>query len=151
MIKNNTNSSLMTIVCAVAVIILSVAVNAAEEERVKPEKEFHGARVVNITADDLPLRDVTVQRGTTVVWLNNTKRILEIDFIGKQVTLACSSPVNFFVNDEGSYSSVKIMPNALSSLCFVQEGQYEYQVVVRTPPGPSSAIRKKLAGKVIVE
>jgi hypothetical protein len=67
-----------------------------------------------------------------VIWVNNARSILEVFFLDKKVTLACGSPVNFFVGENGAYESGKIPYGGTASLCFTQKGTYEYIVTVNT-------------------
>jgi hypothetical protein len=78
--------------------------------------------------------------------------VAEIQFIDKQVTLACKSPTHFVVDDEGVFISSKISPGAVASLCCVQKGTYKY-VVLREPrrTDPAKAPRELLEGTITVE
>jgi plastocyanin len=68
--------------------------------------------------------------GTTVIWVNNARSILEVQFLDKKVTLACGSPVNFFINADGAYESGKIPFGGTASLCFLEPGTYDYMLRV---------------------
>ncbi len=68
--------------------------------------------------------------GTTVIWVNHSKSPLEVLFLDKKVTLACGSPVNFFVGKDGAYESGKIPFGSTASLCFTEKGKYDYIVKV---------------------
>jgi len=68
--------------------------------------------------------------GTTVIWVNHSKSPLEVLFLDKKVTLACGSPVNFFVGKDGAYESGKIPFGSTASLCFTEKGRYDYIVKV---------------------
>jgi len=77
-----------------------------------------GVRIITLTSNV----------GTTVVWLNRDRSPVEILFLDKKVTLACSSPVNFFVGKGGAYESAKIPFGGTASLCFTEKERYEYVV-----------------------
>ena len=64
--------------------------------------------------------------GTTVIWVNYSRRPGEILFLDKKVVMACSSPVNFFIGKDGAYESAKIPFGGTASLCFTEKGKYEY-------------------------
>ncbi len=64
--------------------------------------------------------------GTTVIWVNYSRRPAEILFLDKKVVMACSSPVNFFIGKDGAYESAKIPFGGTASLCFTEKGKYEY-------------------------
>jgi len=77
--------------------------------------------------------------GITVIWVNHSKYPVEVVFTEKQVVLACGSPMNFFVNKEGSYESHKIPSGGTASLCFTEKGRYVY----KTKPSKNFPLGKK--------
>ncbi len=50
--------------------------------------------------------ELTVEAGTTVIWINDSRSVMEIQFEGKQVTMACKSPVHFVIDEKGDFSYV---------------------------------------------
>lgn len=97
--------------------------------------------------------ELTVKPGTTVVWVNDSRAQLELKFEGKQVTLACKSPVHFIVDEDGSFISDRIPQDSVASLCFVEKGEFNY-VLRKVPTGGNSETRsniKEFKGKVIVQ
>jgi len=126
----------------------------AQQGGVPDDIPFQGGKVITLKkmiADANAVTAVSVKLGTTVIWLNDTSRVIEIEFVGKQVTMACGSPVGFFVNEEGSYTSQKIVPKAVVSLCFVEKGEYPYVLLLRTLQGADPLQGKNFRGKIIVE
>jgi plastocyanin len=102
--------------------------------------------------------EVTIVPGTTVVWVNNSRATLEIQFEGKQVTTACKSPVHFVLDEQGSFISNRIPEGSVASLCFLEKGEFNY--VARKAWGawsgsgggmPSRENIKEFKGKVIVK
>ncbi len=93
-----------------------------------------------------------IEPGTVVVWLNQYKGEVKVTFPQKKVTLACKSPVNFSINDEGVFVSKDIPFGAVASLCFVERGTFEY-FIERTPM--STTWRKsdhfRFEGKIVVK
>ena len=79
------------------------------------------------------------EAGTTVIWVNHSKFPVEIVFTEKQVVLACGSPMNFFVNKEGTFESHKIPSGGTASLCFTEKGRYVY----KTKPSKKFPLGKK--------
>ncbi len=137
--------------CLIAICLNAKNLQGAE---IKPDMKLHGSKIINVTNDNLGPRKLTVDRGTTVIWLNNTQSIMEIEFTGKQVTLACGAPVRFFVNESGSFTSHKILPNGVASLCFIDEGEYDYEVKFLPfggGQGPGAIVKRPNKGKVIVK
>ncbi len=136
---------------------------SGQEGKILPEKRIPEVRIIRF--DHVVDTTVPVERikpGTTVVWVNDiTGVMLEIQFTGKQVTLACKSPVHFIVDENESFISNKIPFGAVASLCIIEKGQYDY-IVKRTasvkgvsyglgPSGSRQPYYKDLTGKIIVE
>jgi plastocyanin len=137
--------------CLLPLVFKPTPVLGAE---IKPEMKLHGAKVITIRSDEFDLRTLTVDSGTTVVWINTTsQRQIELEFTGKEVVMACGAPVGFFVNEKGSYSSGKISPGSTASLCFIEKGEYNYEVELKNlaPFGGKAATSKTFKGKVIVK
>ena len=102
--------------------------------------------------------EVTIAPGTTVVWVNNSRDTLEVQFEGKQVTAACKSPVYFVLDEQGSFISNRIPQGSVASLCFVEKGEFNY--VARKAWGwnmrsgggmPQREQIQEFKGKVIVQ
>jgi hypothetical protein len=103
----------------------SVQTVQGAEETVQPKIQH---KVVRLFEKDITPKTLTVDRGTTVIWINDFNSIAEIAFTDKKVTLVCKSPVRFAVDDSGTYVSEKIFQGAVASLCFIESGEFEYQV-----------------------
>jgi len=71
---------------------------------------------------------IIIKRGTTVIWLNYSRDPMEIKFQTQKVTTACREPINFFIAKNGSYQSNPIKTGAVASLCFIEKGEFEYQL-----------------------
>ncbi len=119
--------ALAVCVCLALVAVCSVQAQAQTANKVVPEKKSEGHQVVQINryfALDPAL--AMVKPGTTVIWMNLSESIVEIQFTGKAITLACKSPTHFIVDEEGSFISDRIPPSAVASLCFIEKGTYNY-------------------------
>ena len=82
----------------------------------------------------------------------NTDHFAEIDFTGKQVTLACKSPTNFVVGEDGSFISNRIPQGAVASLCFIDKGTYNYEL--RRGPRTTASVKTDqptVHGTIVVE
>jgi plastocyanin len=95
------------------------------------EKETEELKVINkiITLSTYQgLQPTTLESspGTTVIWVNHSRQPAEILFLDKKVTLACGSPVNFFIGKDGAYESAKIPFGGTASLCFTEKGKFDY-------------------------
>jgi hypothetical protein len=66
--------------------------------------------------------------GTTVVWINISSFPVEIIFLGKKVTLACGSPINFSIDKDGAFHSAIIPRGGTASLCFIERGTFTYKI-----------------------
>ena len=74
----------------------------AAEEDVEELKVIN--EIVRISAKEGAFpSNLTSKPGTTVIWVNNARSTLEVLFLDKKVTLACGSPVNFFIGSDKTY------------------------------------------------
>lgn len=138
--------------CCLA-FVLSAGIACAQAEKVAPEQKIAAHQVIRLhPLAGLDPKTATVKAGTTVIWINESGGIAEIQFIDKQVTVACKSPTHFVIDDEGVYISNKISPGAVASLCFVEKGTFKY-VVLREArrTDPVKAPRDSVEGTIIVE
>ena len=120
-----------------------------EEKKVKKHQIVRIHYLGGITPSEL-----TVEPGTTVVWVNDARSPIEIQFEGNQVTAACKSPVHFIVGEKGSFIPNRIPQGSVASLCFVDKGEFNY-VARKIHMGTSSmdhrANIKEFKGKVTVK
>jgi plastocyanin len=126
------------VVMFVCIIVLSGIMSTAEEkgaaQQAAPGTEEEvtiSNRIVKINEKEGASPSILVTSvGTTVIWVNYSKSPLEVLFLDKKVTLACGSPVNFFIGKDGAYESGKIPFGSTASLCFTEKGKYDYIVKV---------------------
>jgi plastocyanin len=137
---------------AMAGMLFAVTSVQAQNEKIVPEMQGTGHQVIrlNYTFGVDPAK-VTIARGTTVIWMNSGRSNAKIKFTGKQVTMACKSPVHFLVDEAGSFTSNDIPPGAVASLCFVEKGAFDYTVTQETPAQNPTAAPRESKGKLIVE
>ena len=84
-------------------------------------------RIVSVSTNQgLSPANFTTSPGTTVIWVNHSRDPIEILFLDKKVTLACGSPVNFYIGKDGAYESAKIPFGGTASLCFTEKGRFDY-------------------------
>jgi plastocyanin len=118
----------MIVVGFIVCCVFSASVYAEEaKEKIQPTFDIKAHQLIrlNYLAGISPA-DVTVQAGTTVIWMNDARAMVQLQFEGKQVTMACKSPVNFVIDEQGSFISNLIPQGSVASLCFVEKGTYEY-------------------------
>lgn len=145
----------MIVVGIIMCSVLSASVYA-EESQEKIQQTFdikaHQLIRLNYLAGISPA-EVSVKAGTTVIWMNDARAMVQLQFEGKQVTMACKSPVNFIIDEQGSFISNLIPQGSVASLCFVEKGTYNY-VFRKAPEGatyqPRGAI-KEFKGVITVE
>jgi len=144
---------LRSVAASCLVVFLFVGLAFAQADKVAPEQKIAAHQIVRLhPLAGLDPKTATVKAGTTVIWINESGGIAEIQFIDKQVTVACKSPTHFVVDDEGVYVSNKISPGAVASLCFVEKGTFKY-VVLREArrTDPVKTPRDLVEGTIIVE
>jgi plastocyanin len=140
------------LVLGMAGILLSLSAVQAQSEKIVPEMQGTGHQVIRLNYNfGVDPASVTVKKGTTVIWMNSGRSIAKIKFTGKQVTLACKSPVHFPVDETGSFTSNEIPEGAVASLCFVEKGTFEYTVTQETPRQAPTEAPRVSKGKIIVE
>ena len=111
------------------------------------------AKVVTIDINKgLSPATITAKRGTTVIWVNNSRVPQEVLFLDKKVVLACGAPVNFCVNQDGAYESAKIQFGGAASLCFTEKGTYAYEArSSKTFYESYSPVKRELKGSIVIE
>jgi plastocyanin len=126
---------------------------AEKSEKIQPEKKIAGTQIIRLhSSGGINPAKATVVPGTTVIWINEADSPVEIQFEGKQVTMACQNPVHFVIDDKGSFVSNNIPLGAVASLCFIEKGEFNY--VVRRALKPSQSYKESPAefkGKITVQ
>ena len=125
---------------------LSFAAEEAEEIKID-------AKIVNIDINKgLSPVTITGKRGTTVIWINNSRAPHELLFLDKKVILACGAPVNFFIGKDGAYESGKIPFGGAASLCFTEKGKYEYELrSSKTFYKSYSPVEREFRGSIVIK
>jgi plastocyanin len=144
------------VVCFCFGLMLSVdgAFSQAEKsEKIQPDKKIAGSQIIRLHySGGINPATVTVQPGTAVIWINEANSPVEIQFEGKQVTMACQNPVHFVIDKKGSFISNNIPLGAVASLCFIEKGEFNY--IVRRALKPSQSYKEspsEFKGKIIVQ
>ena len=126
---------------------------AEKSEKIQPEKKIAGTQIIRLhSSGGINPAKAMVVPGTTVIWINEADSPVEIQFEGKQVTMACQNPVHFVIDDKGSFVSNNIPLGAVASLCFIEKGEFNY--VVRRALKPSQSYKESPAefkGKITVQ
>ena len=141
---------------SVALFLYSGAGFAGEQPPVRGVVEKTGVelkqQVVRIRGyEGVSPLNLFIEPGTVVIWLNQYQGQIKIAFLSKKVTLACKSPVNFMLNEQGFFESNAVEFGAVASLCFVESGTFDY-VIERTPVlATAKSEGFRFQGKIIVK
>jgi hypothetical protein len=147
----------LTAVAAFALFLMSGIAGAEAEKisKIEPEQSIKVTLIIHLNAaGGIYPAEAAIKPGTTVVWVNDSRAQLELQFSGKQVTMACKSPVHFIVDEEGSFISDRIPEDSVASLCFIEKGEFPY--VLRNVGGRSyyeehRTKPQEFRGKIIVK
>ncbi len=143
---------LMLAIIVSSMVILSFNSAEGQDGKIVPELKISGYKVIYLSYNfGAAPATVRVKKGTTVIWMNDDRSAAKIKFTGKQVTLACKSPVHFVVDEQGSFTSNVIPQGAVASLCFVEKGTFDFTVTREAPPTAPIEAPKEFKGKIIVE
>ena len=123
---------------------------AAEGEEKKEQAKIVNKIVIINEYEEVTPLVVTSIPGTTIVWVNNSRSPVEILFYDKEVTMSCGSPINFFVGRGGAYESNKIPFGATASLCFVENGTFEY-MIKSSRTFYMKRLERESKGKIVIE
>jgi plastocyanin len=112
----------------IALLVLTVAVGSLALVASAAQK----TKMVMLTASGISPKTATVEKGTTVIWVNNSNGSLGLFFSqGKEVEAVCAAPSRFRLDAEGKYNAESIPQGGTASVCFLEAGKYEYDVVVQ--------------------
>jgi len=144
---------IVAVLCGLCLVVLYAGAAWSQQSVIKPEEKAKEHRIVRLNPiSGADPATITVDKGATVIWVNESRSVAEIQFIDKQVTLACKNPTHFVINEEGAFISDRIPQGAVASLCFIETGVFDY-VVLREPRSLDTGKTepKLLQGKVIVK
>jgi hypothetical protein len=148
--------ALCCLVSVLALINNVAAQSKTQENKIQTDKDINLHQIIRIHYSGAVIPEVLKAKpGSTVVWINESKSAVEIQFEGKQVTLACKSPVHFTINDDGSFISDRIPNGSVASLCFIEQGEFNY-VARKTPVSTSDFLASRdrmqeFKGKIIIK
>jgi len=149
---------LVAIVAAAVLFSLSSVSAGAEDKdkgKIVPRMNIKEVKIIRVNAvSGINPAELTVDRGTTVIWINESESSVHMQFEGKQVTLACKSPVHFVEDEQGSFISDRIPAGSVASLCFVEKGEYHYvmrKVLLSSPDLAAGQDKDNFKGRIIVK
>ena len=98
------------------------------------------SKMIMLTASGISPKVATIEKGTTVIWVNNSNGSLGLFFSkGKEVEAVCAAPSRFALDSEGRYNAEGIPQGGTASVCFLEAGKYDYDVVVQEKKTGGSA------------
>jgi plastocyanin len=98
------------------------------------------SKMIIVGAAGASPKTATIAKGTTVVWLNSSNDNVSIYFSkGKEVEAVCAAPSRFAIDSEGKYNSGPLPQGGTASICFLEAGKYQYDVVGQKIGGLKSA------------
>ena len=118
----------------------------AEEKNLQPH--LHKVILSNAPEGISP-SIMRIKQGDTVVWYNKDKKPVVITFMQK-LEVVCSPIINFYADVSGSYKTKGIPFGGTASLCFIRQGEYDYEVKRSLKQG-KEPIEQIFQGKVIVK
>ncbi len=146
---------LVTLLMLPAFLLLFAGSSLAQEKEspIVPEEDIKATQIIRLHySGGITPAVVEIKPGTTVIWVNDSRAPLEIQFQGREVTLACKSPVHFIVDETGSFMSNRIPQGSVASLCFVEKGEFHYHARVAATGAAAREFRadQEFKGLVIV-
>jgi plastocyanin len=150
--------SIVLLGCFLLAAYTGVAAAQSEKmkEKIAPDKNININKMIRIHYSGAVIPEsITVKPGSTVVWINESQQPFEIQFEGKQVSLACKNPVHFVLSEDGVFISDRIPTGAVASMCFIETGEFNF-VARKVSTSYSAALsdRRKIQefkGQVIVK
>ncbi len=134
------------IVTLILTLVIPAAV-MAEEADLQPH--LHKIILSN-SAEGVSPNPANLKQGDTVVWYNKDKEPVVISFIQK-LGIVCSPIINFYADLSGSYKTEAIPLGGTASLCFIKQGEYEYEVKRILTPDKKKPQEQVSKGKIIVK
>lgn len=150
--------SIVLLGCFMLAAYTGVAAAQSEKmkEKIAPDKNININKIIRIHYSGAVIPEsITVKPGSTVVWINESKSPVEIQFEGKQVSLACKNPVHFVLTENGVFISDRIPNGAVASMCFIETGEFNF-IARKVPVAYSDVLSERKSiqefnGKVIVK
>jgi hypothetical protein len=104
--------------------------------------------VVGSIEKTLSVDPVKAKRGDAIIWVNQAPGPITIKFITK-LGIACRAPANFYADLFGYYETGQIPQAGTASICFIEKGEYKYEV--KRLVGKDDPREEISQGSVIVE
>jgi plastocyanin len=130
-------------------LILCPHKSAVMGEETKLQPQLHKIILSN-SPEGISPGTIRMNHGDTVVWYNTGEEPVVISFL-KEVGIVCSPIINFYADLSGGYKTQAIPRGGTASLCFIRQGEYEYEVKKLLQKDNEKPTEHILQGKVIVD
>ena len=113
----------------IALLVLTLAVGSLAFVAYAQQKDTGKVKMIMIRSDTITPKTATIDKGTTVIWVNTTSGGVNIFFSkGREIEAVCAAPSRFALDNEQKYNSGDIPQGGTASVCFLEAGKYEYDV-----------------------
>jgi len=144
--KRNMRPVAVLIVTLILTLLVPFTVIAEESDL---EPHLHKIILSN-SSEGISPNPVSLKQGDTVVWYNQDKEPVAISFIQK-LGIVCSPIINFYADLSGSYKTEALPLGGTASLCFIKQGEYEYEAKRILNPDKKKPKEQVLKGKIVVK
>jgi hypothetical protein len=145
------NDNLLIKLCSVCLIvtILFTLQNASFAWDTNLNPQLHIVIIMD-TPDGINPLSLSIKKGDTVGWYNQGLEPVTIKFTAP-LGIVCSPLINFYADIAGYYRTGRIFHGGTASLCFVRDGEFEYEVRRIVKESNKEPHEKIIYGKVIVK
>lgn len=133
-----------------AMTIFSIQKNAFGKEKIL-DPEIHQVDINDLEMDQELYPDlIEIEKGDTIIWFNQGVEPVRIRFL-TSLGIVCSPIIHFDSDLNGIFVSDVISEGGFASLCLINEGIFDYEVVRLNNEGKELWQSNVLRGKTIVE
>jgi hypothetical protein len=138
----------LNIIPLVLPLLLAIIVSGIAETWAAGKEEQHVTVAIKKLPYGLSINPIKIKRGEPVIWVNHDPEPAKIKFLTK-IEVACQ-PVNFCADLFGYYESILIGKHMVATFCFIEKGEYAYEVRRLIKVGDKLE-EEIIPGKIIVE
>jgi len=106
--------------------------------------------VINDGEEELYPDFIEVGKGDTVIWYNQGTYPVRIKFL-TALGIVCSPIIHYDSDADGIFTSDQIPQGGFASLCLINEGMYDFEVIRVNNAGQQVQHVNSMQGKVLVE
>jgi hypothetical protein len=133
------------------ITIFSIQNNAFGKEKIL-DPEIHQVVINDLAMDEELYPDsIEIEKGDTIIWFNQGVEPVKVRFINP-LGIVCYPIIHFDADVDGIFVSDIIPQGGFASLCLINEGVFDYEVVrLNNNEGKELWQSNILQGKAIVE